>query len=184
MKAVRRVQRFNAIRQKVKPTNEKELKIKPMPQINKEATIPPENTQKIGKSNPEQEPITKTAVTNQQPVPTEKMSEAVAQDISQSNIHKTEKTLSEELEIISNRPKKKVTCLNCEKTFNTPLFTLDYSEGKSKLVACCPYCNEAIENQNKSVLKSYANEAYANALDFQIKSEEIEEELENNSYLK
>ena len=164
---------------KVKPTSENKLTIKPMPQINKEAAILPENKQKIGQSNPEQKPITKTVVTDQQPASTEKMDEAMAQAMSQLSIHKTENTFSEELEIINNRPKKKVTCPNCQKTFSTPLFTLDYSGGKSKLVACCPYCSESIDNQNDSVLK-----ANANTLDFQIISQEMEEEIEEKRYLK
>jgi hypothetical protein len=175
---------------KIKLTSENKLTIKPIPQIKKEAVIL-EKKQKTEQSNSEQKPITKTVVTNQQTPSTEKMSEAVPQGIPQLNKHKTEKTFSQELEIIRNQPKKKVTCSNCQKTFSTPLFTLDYSGSESKLVACCPYCNESIDNknsnlanENSTVKKSYANEAYATALDFQIISEEMAEEIADKRYLK
>ena len=37
-----------------------------------------------------------------------------------------------------------ITCPNCKKTFSTPLVSLNFEKGKTKLVKTCPYCNHVI----------------------------------------
>ncbi len=37
------------------------------------------------------------------------------------------------------------TCLNCSKTFTRPLVTLNFVNGKPKMMNTCPYCNSPIE---------------------------------------
>ena len=54
------------------------------------------------------------------------------------------KSTAEEMKVIVSRPKERINCENCEKTFGTPLFMYDYSEGKRDLVGCCPYCSQII----------------------------------------
>ena len=38
-----------------------------------------------------------------------------------------------------------VTCPNCKKVFCRPLTMLDFSQGKTKLVNVCPYCNQILD---------------------------------------
>jgi uncharacterized protein with PIN domain len=40
------------------------------------------------------------------------------------------------------------TCVNCNKTFTRPLVTLNFVNGKPKMMNTCPYCNAPIENAN------------------------------------
>jgi hypothetical protein len=40
------------------------------------------------------------------------------------------------------------TCLNCNKTFTRPLVTLNFVNGKPKMMNTCPYCNAPIDSAN------------------------------------
>src|SRR4030042_1920383 len=48
----------------------------------------------------------------------------------------------------STTTKNPNTCLNCNKTFTRPLVTLNFVNGKPKMMNTCPYCNTPIENTN------------------------------------
>jgi DNA-directed RNA polymerase subunit RPC12/RpoP len=39
----------------------------------------------------------------------------------------------------------KIVCSECKKQFSTPLFMLEYTNSKPKLVRHCPYCNHLLE---------------------------------------
>jgi hypothetical protein len=48
-------------------------------------------------------------------------------------------------------------CMNCDKTFTRPLVTLNFVNGKPKMMNTCPYCNSPIENVNNE--KTSENDA-------------------------
>ena len=65
------------------------------------------------------------------------------QDVKQQDFTLTEKTTDNSSIVNTN------TCLNCNKTFTRPLVTLNFVNGKPKMMNTCPYCNAPISNVNK-----------------------------------
>jgi hypothetical protein len=40
------------------------------------------------------------------------------------------------------------SCPNCDKVFNRPFFTLDFSSGKGRIVNLCPFCNQVLSESS------------------------------------
>jgi hypothetical protein len=64
------------------------------------------------------------------------------QETKQQDFTLSEKSIDKPASANSN------TCLNCSKTFTRPLVTLNFVNGKPKMMNTCPYCNAPIENAN------------------------------------
>jgi uncharacterized protein with PIN domain len=64
------------------------------------------------------------------------------QETKQQDFTLKEKTIDKPVSASAN------TCLNCSKTFTRPLVTLNFVNGKPKMMNTCPYCNAPIENVN------------------------------------
>jgi len=107
------------------------------------------------------------------------------------------RSTAEEMKVIVSRPKERINCENCEKTFGTPLFMYDYSEGKRDLVGCCPYCSQIIGKPPKKKLKETENVAELEKLTrlhekakkresmaFQINSDDLDELIKNTAYVR
>jgi hypothetical protein len=111
-------------------------------------------------------------------------------------------TIVTEMQIINSMPKEKIVCPNCKKTFGTPLFMYDYSAGKSKLVSCCPFCNNTIKNKLENESENKQQESTVNVetssqpatktheapkksvMQFQINNQELEELVRSTSYVR
>ena len=57
--------------------------------------------------------------------------------------------------------KDKITCPACKKVFSTPLFSLDYNSGNSKLIQLCPYCNQTLDSETKLMVNEDLWNKYA-----------------------
>ena len=105
----------------------------------------------------------------------------------------------DEATILKNKPKERVNCENCQKTFGTPLYMYDYSEGKRELVGCCPYCDQIIGKPPKKKVKETENVVAPEiekltrlqekakkreAMTFQINSDDLEELIKNTAYVR
>jgi hypothetical protein len=47
--------------------------------------------------------------------------------------------------------KDKITCPACNKEFSIPVFMLDYTGLKPKLVRHCPYCDQVLDSEQKTI---------------------------------
>jgi len=109
------------------------------------------------------------------------------------------RSTAEEMKVIVSRPKERINCENCEKTFGTPLFMYDYSEGKRDLVGCCPYCSQIIGKPPKKKVKETENIAgpelekltrlhekakKRETMAFQINSDDLDELIKNTAYVR
>jgi hypothetical protein len=56
--------------------------------------------------------------------------------------------------------KDKITCPTCTREFGTPLYMVDYSTLKPKLIRICPYCNQALDLQPKNPAQEDAFKNY------------------------
>jgi len=48
-----------------------------------------------------------------------------------------------------------ISCPKCKRVFGRPLVMLDFSDGKTRLVSVCPYCNHVLrsaEREDSSVV--------------------------------
>jgi hypothetical protein len=105
----------------------------------------------------------------------------------------------DEMEIIGNRTKERINCENCEKTFGTPLFMYDYSEGKRNLVGCCPYCSQIIGKPPNKKVKETENmdgtdiekltrlqekAKKRETVAFHINSDDLDELIKNTAYVR
>jgi hypothetical protein len=105
----------------------------------------------------------------------------------------------DEMTVIKNKPKERVNCENCQRTFGTPLYMYDYSEGKRKLVGCCPYCDHIIGKPPNKKIKEPENVIASEiekltrlqekakkreAMTFQINSDDLEELIKNTAYVR
>ena len=110
-----------------------------------------------------------------------------------------ERSTVDEMKSIRDRHKERINCENCERTFGTPLFMYDYSEGKRNLVGCCPYCSQIIGKPPTKKVKETQNAAAheiekltrlqekakkRDIMAFQINSEELEELIKNTAYVR
>jgi hypothetical protein len=120
---------------------------------------------------------------------------------SEVNIPKTElgRSTVDEMKVITNRPKEKINCENCERTYGTPVFMYDYSEGSRNLVGCCPYCSQIIGKPPAKKVKETENiidpavdklsrlqekAKKKESLAFHISSDDLDELIKNTAYVR
>jgi hypothetical protein len=53
-------------------------------------------------------------------------------------------------EVGATEVKGRLACPTCKKEFRTPLFTLEYAGSTPKLIKHCPYCDQPLEQQQRS----------------------------------
>lgn len=175
---------FSLIRAKNKTTNSYENIVETSePENNTEEQLTPINEDKNDQPPANIEPTTENQVE-----PEEQQKETAP-------TIEAENSPIDEMNIIRSKPKEKVTCESCQRPFGTALFIYDYSEGKRKLVGCCPYCNEIIgrpspkkeaeistEIEKTKRLQETAKKREAMA--FQINSDEFDELIKNTAYVR
>src|SRR5665648_486927 len=61
----------------------------------------------------------------------------------------TDKNATSNQEAVIN--KDKITCPTYKKEFSTPLFSIDYNLGNPKLIRLCPYCNQTLDSETKTL---------------------------------
>ncbi len=57
--------------------------------------------------------------------------------------------------------KDRITCPTCQKEFGTPLFSLDYNSGNTKLIGLCPYCYQPVDSETKMMVNGDLWNKYA-----------------------
>jgi uncharacterized Zn-finger protein len=119
----------------IKATNEAPVRVTP-PTNNQKITNNPESNKTEQKNQSAKQPIIQPTKQSTTQIPT------------QPNTDKNA-TTNQEADI---KNKNKITCPTCKKEFSQPLFMLDYSSSKAKLINFCPYCNQSLGEQ-KTVQK-------------------------------
>ena len=187
---------FSLVRPKSKSTEDYKNTVETSEPESKKEEATTVNEGKNHDSKPDFEPMEETVKEEEPTTETEKDQK---EPITSMPATEFERSTVDEIKIIRSNHKERVNCENCERTFGTPLFIYDYSEGKRDLVGCCPYCSQIIGKPVNKKVKERETVAATEieklarlqekakkreTMAFQINSDDLDELIKNTAYVR